>query len=110
MRIDQRRMKDATLTVAWAPFGARELGVVFAYAGFINIIVQGLLLTQAGRFASDRIIVLVATFREQIERSNVELINVRFAPHKPSFHSRPLFDSYSMVGIHLRSLASEFVI
>jgi predicted MFS family arabinose efflux permease len=42
------------------PFGARELGVVFAYAGFINIIVQGLLLTQAGRFASDRIIVLVA--------------------------------------------------
>jgi predicted MFS family arabinose efflux permease len=42
------------------PFGARELGIVFAYAGFINIIVQGLLLTQAGRFASDRIIVLVA--------------------------------------------------
>jgi len=34
-------------------------GVVFAYAGLINIIVQGLLLTQAGRFASDRIIVLV---------------------------------------------------
>src|SRR4029077_10778895 len=42
------------------PFGARELGGVFAYAGFINIIVQGLLITQAGRFASDRIIVLVA--------------------------------------------------
>jgi hypothetical protein len=33
---------------------------VFAYAGFINIIVQGLLLTQAGRFASERIIVVVA--------------------------------------------------
>jgi MFS family permease len=42
------------------PFGARELGIVFAYAGFINIIVQGLLLTQAGRFASERIIVGVA--------------------------------------------------
>ncbi len=42
------------------PFGARELGIVFAYAGFINIIVQGLLLTQAGRFASDRIMVMVA--------------------------------------------------
>jgi predicted MFS family arabinose efflux permease len=42
------------------PFGARELGIVFAYAGFINIIVQGLLLTQAGRFASERIIVAVA--------------------------------------------------
>jgi predicted MFS family arabinose efflux permease len=42
------------------PFGARELGIVFAYAGFINIIVQGLLLTQASRFTSERIIVVVA--------------------------------------------------
>jgi predicted MFS family arabinose efflux permease len=42
------------------PFGVRELGVMFAYAGFINIIVQGLLLTQAGRLASDRIIVVFA--------------------------------------------------
>jgi MFS family permease len=42
------------------PFGARELGVIFAYAGLINMIVQGLLITQAGRFASDRVIVVVA--------------------------------------------------
>jgi MFS family permease len=42
------------------PFGARELGIVFAYAGFINIIVQGLLLTQASRFTSERLIVVVA--------------------------------------------------
>jgi MFS family permease len=42
------------------PFGARELGAVFAYAGFINIIVQGLLITQASRFTSDRILVVVA--------------------------------------------------
>ncbi len=42
------------------PFGARELGAVFAYAGFINIIVQGLLITRANRFASDRMIVAVA--------------------------------------------------
>jgi len=42
------------------PFGARELGGVFAYAGFINIIVQGLLITRAHRFASDRITVVAA--------------------------------------------------
>jgi MFS family permease len=42
------------------PFGARELGVIFAYAGLINMIVQGLLITQTGRFASDRVIVVVA--------------------------------------------------
>ncbi|SDS83352.1 MFS transporter [Bradyrhizobium canariense] len=42
------------------PFGARELGAVFAYAGFINIIVQGLLITQASRFTSDRTLVVVA--------------------------------------------------
>ncbi len=42
------------------PFGARELGFVFAYAGFINIIVQGLLITKTGRLVSDRIIVVVA--------------------------------------------------
>jgi MFS family permease len=42
------------------PFGATELGVIFAYAGLINMIVQGLLITQAGRFASDRVIVVVA--------------------------------------------------
>jgi MFS family permease len=42
------------------PFGARELGAVFAYAGFVNIIVQGLLMTQASRFMSDRTIVVVA--------------------------------------------------
>jgi predicted MFS family arabinose efflux permease len=42
------------------PFGAKELGGVFAYAGFINIIVQGLLITRANRFASDGTIVVVA--------------------------------------------------
>lgn len=42
------------------PFGARELGFVFAYAGFINIIVQGLLITRTCRLVSDRIIVVVA--------------------------------------------------
>ncbi|MGV7213778.1 MFS transporter [Bradyrhizobium sp. UFLA05-112] len=42
------------------PFGARELGWVFAYAGFINMVVQGLLITRANRFASDRGIVLLA--------------------------------------------------
>jgi MFS family permease len=42
------------------PFGARELGGVFAYAGFINIIVQGLLITRAHRFASDKITVVAA--------------------------------------------------
>ena len=42
------------------PFGASELGGVFAYAGFINIIVQGLLITRANRFASDRITVVAA--------------------------------------------------
>ena len=42
------------------PFGARELGGVFAYAGFINIIVQGLLITRAHRFASDNTTVVAA--------------------------------------------------
>lgn len=41
-------------------FGARELGWVFAYAGFINVIVQGLLITRANRVASDRTVVVVA--------------------------------------------------
>jgi len=42
------------------PFGPRELGGVFAYAGFINFIVQGLLVTRAHRFASDKITVVAA--------------------------------------------------
>jgi predicted MFS family arabinose efflux permease len=42
------------------PFGARELGWVFAYAGFINMVVQGFLITRANRFASDRSIVMAA--------------------------------------------------
>jgi MFS family permease len=42
------------------PFGATELGWMFAYAGFINILVQGLLITRANRFASDRSIVVAA--------------------------------------------------
>ena len=42
------------------PFGARELGGVFAYAGFINIIVQGLLITRANRIASDRSTIVAA--------------------------------------------------
>lgn len=42
------------------PFGARELGAVFAYAGFINMVVQCALITRANIFASDRIIVLAA--------------------------------------------------
>jgi multidrug resistance protein len=41
-------------------FGARELGWVFAYAGFINIIVQGLLITRANLVASDRAVVVMA--------------------------------------------------
>lgn len=42
------------------PFGAKELGAIFAYAGFINIIVQGLLITRANRILSDRSIVVLA--------------------------------------------------
>nr|WP_027551651.1 MFS transporter [Bradyrhizobium sp. Cp5.3] len=42
------------------PFGARELGWMFAYAGFINMIVQGLLITRANLIASDRSIVVAA--------------------------------------------------
>jgi predicted MFS family arabinose efflux permease len=42
------------------PFGARELGCIFAYAGFINILIQGLLISRVGLFASDRSIVIVA--------------------------------------------------
>jgi predicted MFS family arabinose efflux permease len=41
-------------------FGARELGWVFAYAGFINIIVQGFLITRVNRVASDRAVVIIA--------------------------------------------------
>ena len=42
------------------PFGARELGWMFAYAGFINMVVQGLLITRANLIASDRVIVMAA--------------------------------------------------
>jgi MFS family permease len=42
------------------PFGARELGWVFAYAGFINMVVQGFLITRANLVASDRSIVMAA--------------------------------------------------
>lgn len=42
------------------PFGARELGWMFAYAGFINMLVQGLLITRANLVASDRGIVMTA--------------------------------------------------
>jgi predicted MFS family arabinose efflux permease len=42
------------------PFGARELGCVFAYAGFVNILIQGLLIGRVGLFASDRSTVVVA--------------------------------------------------
>jgi predicted MFS family arabinose efflux permease len=42
------------------PFGARELGCVFAYAGFVNIIIQGLLIGRVGLFASDRGTVVIA--------------------------------------------------
>jgi MFS family permease len=42
------------------PFGARELGWMFAYAGFINMVVQGLLITRANLVASDRTIVKAA--------------------------------------------------
>jgi predicted MFS family arabinose efflux permease len=42
------------------PFGARELGCVFAYAGFINILIQGLLISRASLFVSDRSIVIIA--------------------------------------------------
>jgi MFS family permease len=41
-------------------FGARELGWVFAYAGFINIIVQGFLITRVNRVATDRAVVIMA--------------------------------------------------
>lgn len=41
-------------------FGARELGWIFAYAGFINMVVQGLLITRANIIASDRSIVMAA--------------------------------------------------
>jgi MFS family permease len=42
------------------PFGARELGWMFAYAGFINMVVQGLLITRTNLIASDRTIVKAA--------------------------------------------------
>lgn len=42
------------------PFGARELGWIFAYAGFINMVVQGLLITRMNIIASDRSIVMAA--------------------------------------------------
>ncbi|MHC2280847.1 MFS family permease [Bradyrhizobium diazoefficiens] len=42
------------------PFGARELGWMFAYAGFINMMVQGLLIARANLIASDRAIVMAA--------------------------------------------------
>ena len=42
------------------PFGARELGWMFAYAGFINMIVQGFLITRANVLVSDRNIVTIA--------------------------------------------------
>ncbi|WP_441259544.1 MFS transporter [Bradyrhizobium sp. 521_C7_N1_3] len=42
------------------PFGARELGWMFAYAGFINMVVQGLLISRANLVASDRVIVMAA--------------------------------------------------
>jgi predicted MFS family arabinose efflux permease len=42
------------------PFGARELGCIFAYAGFINILIQGLLISRVSLFASDRNIVIIA--------------------------------------------------
>jgi MFS family permease len=42
------------------PFGAKELGAVFAYSGCINILVQGLLITRTSRFAPDRTIVVIA--------------------------------------------------
>ena len=41
-------------------FGTRELGWTFAYTGFINMIVQGLLITRANLIASDRSIVVAA--------------------------------------------------
>ena len=44
-------------------FGTRELGWVFAYAGLINIIVQGLLITRANLVASDRSVVVLAFAR-----------------------------------------------
>jgi MFS family permease len=42
------------------PFGARELGWMFAYAGFINMVVQGFFITRANLVASDRSIVVAA--------------------------------------------------
>jgi predicted MFS family arabinose efflux permease len=42
------------------PFGAKELGAVFAYSGLINILVQGLLITRTSRFAPDGTIVVFA--------------------------------------------------
>jgi MFS family permease len=42
------------------PFGARELGWVFAYAGFINMVVQGFFITRANLLVSDRSIVTAA--------------------------------------------------
>ena len=42
------------------PFGARELGGIFAYAGFINILIQGFLISRVSLLASDRSIVIVA--------------------------------------------------
>jgi MFS family permease len=41
-------------------FGARELGCVFAYAGFVNIVIQALLISRVGLIASDRLAVVIA--------------------------------------------------
>jgi predicted MFS family arabinose efflux permease len=51
---------SARFTWGGHPFGARELGCVFAYAGFLNIIIQALLISRVGLFASDRSIVVIA--------------------------------------------------
>ena len=51
---------SARFTWAGHPFGARELGCVFAYAGFINILIQGLLISRISLFVSDRSIVVIA--------------------------------------------------
>ncbi|MCP3399142.1 MFS transporter [Bradyrhizobium sp. CCGB20] len=42
------------------PFGARELGWMFAYAGFLSMVVQGLLITRVSLIVSDRSIVIAA--------------------------------------------------
>ena len=73
-------------------FGARELGWVFAYAGFINIIVQGFLITRVNRVATDRAVVIMA-----------------FAGMAAGFSGLALADSIALLAVSLTLIVVGFM-